>query len=195
MTEWYVIRHERPYDSEDAFIEAEGWTLRQKGMVLVGHAELPVDTPVRCYVTLATGVTLVKAEGVVTGFLEASGERPAGLEVKFRRIASETQKLIRRATRRDQATPARAQQYSLLDLELESTSEPEQGPVSIDTPPVASERAEEPSPPPPPPAAAAPAPVYGGSVEALRARRPGPVAAPANRNELLGRLRERRRSS
>lgn len=155
MSEWYVIRHERPYDDEDAFIEAEGWTLTTKSMVLVGHPDLNIDQQVRCYVTLASGTTLVKAEGIVMGYRAATGDRPGGLEVRFKRIGADTQRLIKRCAERQRAkrppapsSRARKQQYSVLDLELDAPAEEAGERVSIpDLPP---ERVSIPEPEPEP---------------------------------------------
>lgn len=220
MSEWYVIRHERPYADEEAFIEAEGWTLNTKSILLIDYPDLSADTPVRCYVTLASGVTLVKAEGIVVGARAPSGDRPGGLEVRFKRIGADTQRLIKRCAERQRKKPppapssrARKQQYSVLDLELEASSEPAGDRVSI--PDLEPERisipepqrlstpepAAPPTPAPPtpaPPAAADPPPprpavaaADRGGLESLRARPLANVAAPDNRAELLERLRQR----
>ena len=194
-----MIRQERPYDDEDAFLEAEGWTLHGKGMTVLDHPPLPVDTKVRCYVTLASGVTLVKAEGIVTGYREPSEDHPGGLEIKFRRVASETQKLIKRVPRHSRPSRPRAEQYSLLDLELDaSQTEPADTPALEAAPPeVAAAPSRAPSAPPqaPSPPAAAPPSAERADLAALRDRRRAPVEPPSNRDDLLGRLRARRSSS
>jgi hypothetical protein len=216
VSEWYVIRHERPYDDEDAFVEAEGWALTTKSMVLVGHPDLVIDTQVRCYVTLASGITLVKAEGIVLGYRQPTETRPGGLEVRFKRVGSDTQRLIKRCSERHRRPPpppsrARKQQYSVLDLELDS---PEAGRVSIpdleqSTPPEPErvsipepERVSIPEPErvsiPEPERVSIPEPERRvslsserGSLESLRARPLAAVNAPANRADLLERLRKR----
>jgi hypothetical protein len=187
VSEWYVIRHERPYADEESFIEAEGWALTTKSIVLVDHPDLNVDTPVRCYVTLASGVTLVKAEGIVIGPRAATGDRPAGLEVRFKRIGADTQRLIKRCAERHRKKPppapssrARKQQYSVLDLELEASSEPPGDRASI--PDLEPERISVPEPQrlstPEPAAAPTPVPAAAPTPVPAAAPTPPPPAAP-----------------
>lgn len=159
----------RPYDSEEEFLAAEAWTMDTKGMLLIDQPVLPTGTMVRFDITLNNGSKVIRAEGKVVGVAAAKGGRPGGLKVRFKRFGGATKTLIDRvvAERKNGKKPRR---------------------------------------PPPrrPPAASAPdveASAKPESIPPVRSRarssthgRPGPVAAPPNREELLERLRARARA-
>ena len=60
-----VVRIVRPYRTEAELIEAEGWTVTKKGMLLVGEGPRDPGTVVRFEVSLESGERLVRAEAKV----------------------------------------------------------------------------------------------------------------------------------
>jgi hypothetical protein len=152
-----VVHVVRPYSNEQAYLNAEAWSIDAKGMLLIDAEMLPADTAVLFDVALADGQKPIRAEGRVVGLVPPRGDRPGGLKVRFKRFGAATKAFIERAVQAKQAAgdPERPSQ-----VELERPSSPE---------------AEQRSGP--------------------RQRVPGPVAAPANRDELLARLRHRRHTA
>lgn len=92
-----VIRTVRPYANEEAFLQAEGWTLSRKSIVLLDQPEHPEGTVVRFELKLENGARLMRAEGSVERFRAADGEFPSQLELKFRRFDAATKALIESA--------------------------------------------------------------------------------------------------
>jgi antitoxin (DNA-binding transcriptional repressor) of toxin-antitoxin stability system len=91
-----VIRIIRPYDTADEYIAAEGWTLTRRGVVLLDQLGLPADTVIRFDISLRSGERLVLAEGLVVGAVLPSGSRPGGVKVRFTRFGSSTKAFIDR---------------------------------------------------------------------------------------------------
>ncbi len=92
-----VIRTVRPYPNEEAFLQAEGWTLSRKSIVLLDQPEHPEGTVVRFELKLEGGKRLMRAEGSVVRFRESDGEFPSQLELKFRRFDAAAKALIESA--------------------------------------------------------------------------------------------------
>lgn len=174
-----VVHVVRPYSSEDEYLAAEAWSIEPRGMLLIDAHELPAETALLFDVALADGHKPIRAEGRVVGTVPTQGDRPGGLRVRFKRFGAATKAFIERAVQAKgwaspASSPAAASEperlsmpevrASMTDIELMSPSPP-----SVATP---SER--EPS--------------------GVRQRVPGPVVAPANREELLARLRQRRQT-
>lgn len=164
MGEPIPLRVVRPYSSVEEYLQAEAWTMDAKTVLLIGQDELAPGTMVRFEIVIDTGEKTIRAEGVVQKFVAARGPRPGGLRVRLKRIGAATKALI------DRATEIRTTQKSL---------------------------------PPPPPSTRLDAPSDPVSVEAPLTEGPersgvrhsvAPVEAPPNREELLSRLRERRRA-
>lgn len=191
-----VIHVVRPYSTEQDYLSAEAWSIDPRGMLLIGADPLPGDTAVLFDVALSDGQKPIRAEGRVVGLVAANGDRPGGLRVRFKRFGAATKAFIERAVKTKQADSAR-------DPERPSQVEPER-PSAPD--------AEQPSSPDGErlslpevrasmtdlePAVAAPTPPSSPAREPSRVRQriPGPVAAPANREELLARLRQRRQTA
>jgi hypothetical protein len=127
----------------------------------------------------------------------AQGDRPGGLKVRFKRFGAATKAFIERAVQAKSGVshelPSRPRAEGASAPEAELASGPRADPPSapetdrISMPEVrASMTALEAVVAPP-----APASVRDSG---LRQRVPGPVAAPANRDELLARLRQRRQT-
>lgn len=171
-----VIHVIRPYDSEQEYLAAEAWSIEARSMVLVDAAPLPPDTPVLFDVALSDGHKPIRAEGRVAGTVAPSGDRPGGVRVRFRRFGAATKAFIERAVQA-KSSPTAAEPPAPEDR----VSLPEVRPSMTDL--------EAPTPPP-------------STVEArsqqepsgIRERVRGPIAAPANREELLARLRQRRQT-
>jgi hypothetical protein len=197
-----VLHVVRPYPSEQAYLDAEAWSIDQRGMVLIGVEALPPDTPVLFDIALADGQKPIRAEGRAVAVVPAAPGRPGGLKVRFKRFGSATKAFIERAVQaktQGSAAQASAERPSQVEAERPSQVEAER-PSQVE--------AEKPSQVenivPAPPAPASDVVATAAATEALardrepnrpRHRQQGPVAAPANRDELLARLRERRRSA
>jgi hypothetical protein len=168
-----VVHVVRPYASEQEYLSAEAWSIDARSMLLVDAEALPNDTAVLFDVALTDGHKPIRAEGRVVGNVAASGDRPGGLKVRFKRFGAATKAFIERAVKLHGAgsEPDRPSlPNSLPEVERISLLEAELASAPIAVPPT-----REPS--------------------GTRQRAPGPVTAPANRDELLARLRERQRSA
>jgi hypothetical protein len=193
-----VVHVVRPYASEQEYLSAEAWSIDQRSMLLIDADALPADTAVLFDIALSDGHKPIRAEGRVVGMVGARGDRPGGLKVRFKRFGAATKAFIERAVKLKQAG-GEPEQRSRPDAELPSRPEVElasrplaelpsaPGLDRISMPEVRASMTElENLREPDPPAAA--------RDSGLRQRVPGPVAAPANREELLARLRQRRQT-
>ena len=173
-----VVHVVRPYSSEDEYLAAEAWSIEPRGMLLVDAEALPADTALLFDVALADGHKPIRAEGRVVGSVPAHGDRPGGLRVRFKRFGAATKAFIERAVQAKSSPTAAAPSSPAAAPEPERPSMPEVRASMTDI--------EVMSPAPPPASEREPS--------GIRQRVPGPVAAPANREELLARLRQRRRT-
>ena len=196
-----VVHVVRPYSSEQEYLAAEAWSFDARGMLLIDAEALPPDTAVLFDVALSDGQKPIRAEGRVLQVVTASGGRPGGLKVRFKRFGAATKAFIERAVKAQSAAseheqPSQPDAESPSAVEQEQPSAPELERIS----PVDGERASMPevrlsmteleAPAAPPPSAD-----RNREPSGLRQRVPGPVAAPTNREELLQRLRQRRHSA
>jgi hypothetical protein len=187
VTDPLVLRVLRPYSNADEYLAAEAWTIQSKTMLLIGESPQPAGIAVRFDVVLGNGEKVIRAEGSVVRYLEAIGQRPGGLEVRFKRFGGATKGFIDRVL----AARSGKRRTDRVSMRPELASLPELPATEAQPAPVAAE--------PPPAAAESPAPVAQPLLtaldahRALRQRRTGPVAAPPNREHLLERLRERAR--
>jgi hypothetical protein len=188
-----VVHVVRPYSSEQEYLSAEAWSIDSRSMLLIDAEPLPPDTAVLFDIALADGHKPIRAEGRVVGSVPASGPHPGGLKVRFKRFGAATKAFIERAVKmKDLATEperpsrpeaekpsaAEAERPSRVEVERVSMPELRASMTEIET------AALPFSPPLPPPE----------RESGVHERKPGPVAAPANREELLARLRSRRRA-
>jgi hypothetical protein len=194
-----VVHVVRPYASEQEYLSAEAWTIDQRSMLLIGAEALPGDTAVLFDISLADGQKPIRAEGRVVGMVHESGGRPGGMRVRFKRFGAATKAFIERAVKAknvsaapEPPSPSEAERPSTPEAELPSaTGGDHPSMLDGDRPSMPEVRlsmtALEPAQAPPPPSSREPS--------GLRQRIPGPVTAPANREELLQRLRQRRHSA
>lgn len=188
MAERIPIRLTRPYDSVEAFVVAEGWTVGKNGVVLIGHPPLTPGVDVRVEVVLASGEPMIRAEGTVVRQIAASGDRPGGLQIRFQRVTPATKAFIKRVGDLRAAQPGGdAGDARDMGSDVQAAQEPP--------------RRAEPPPRPPPVPRSAPAWEYprgikstgaARALDALRIRAGQSIQPPANRAELLRRLRERK---
>ena len=195
-----VVHVVRPYASEQEYLNAEAWSIDARTMLLIDAEPLPADTAVLFDVALADGQKPIRAEGRVVAAAPAREGRPAGLKVRFKRFGAATKAFIERAVKFKSAAgePERpsqagdaaerpsapeAEQPSVVEVERVSMPEVRASMTDLETITGASA--------PAPQSFETPAP---SSDSGLRRRVPGPVAAPANREELLARLRQRRQT-
>jgi hypothetical protein len=169
-----VVHVVRPYASEQEYLAAEAWSIDARGMLLVDVEALAADTPVLFDIALADGSKPIRAEGRAAGVIAPSGGHPGGLRVRFKRFGAATKAFIERAVR----SKSEGEHPSQPDAERPSLAEARQSMTEL----------EAVRPAPSAPDAALPPPLESG----VRARRP--VPAPANRDELLARLRHRRKA-
>jgi hypothetical protein len=176
-----VVHVVRPYSSEDEYLAAEAWSIEPRGMLLIDAAPLPADTALLFDVALADGHKPIRAEGRVVGNVAAQGGRPGGLRVRFKRFGAATKAFIERAVQAKSSPNAATPSSPAAAPEPERPSMPEVRLSMTDI--------ELMSPSPPPVAAPSEREPSG-----IRQRVPGPVVPPANREELLARLRQRRQT-
>jgi hypothetical protein len=181
MSQPVVLHISRPYADADAYLTHEAWTIDARSMLLVDQPELPRDTNIVFDVTLSDGSRPIRAEARVLGKLEPARGKPGGLRVRFKRYGASTKAFIERAVALLAATP----QSSIppqppLVLELGASADP---PVSIPAPSVPTVLSI-----PAFPSLAAPEPAAAFTPVPPAVL---PSSAPANRHQLLDRLRAR----
>ena len=185
-----VVHVVRPYSSEQDYLAAEAWTIDARSMLLIDAEQLPFDTAILFDIALSDGQKPIRAEGRVVNMVAPSGDRPGGLRVRFKRFGAATKAFIERAVKskaaagepeqRSQPAAERpsSPQAALIEPERPSRVEVERGSM----PELRASMTD----------LETAAPTRG--TDALRQRTPGPVPAPANREELLARLRQRRQT-
>jgi hypothetical protein len=196
-----VVHVVRPYATEQEYLAAEAWSIDARSMLLIDAETLPIDTAVLFDIALADGHKPIRAEGRVVADVAASGSRPGGLRVKFKRFGAATKAFIERAVAAksgggepERASQPRAERPSAPQAEPPSVVEVERiSMVDLERPSLPELRASmtdlEATSSPQASAAAVPERESGVSQ-----RKPGPIAAPANREELLARLRLRQKA-
>jgi hypothetical protein len=180
-----VVHVVRPYSSEAEYLAAEAWSIEPRGMLLIDAEALPADTALLFDVALADGHKPIRAEGRVVGSVAAQGDRPGGLRVRFKRFGAATKAFIERAVQAKSSPTAAAPSSPTAAPEPERLSMPEVRLSMTDI---------EMMSPAPPEVAATLAKPNEREPSGIRQRVPGPIAAPANREELLARLRQRRQT-
>lgn len=197
-----VVHVVRPYASEQEYLAAEAWSIDSRSIVLVGAEPLPADTAVLFDIALSDGTKPIRAEGRVVSAVAPNGERPGGLKVRFKRFGAATKAFIERAVASKSSPGVEAEQSSSpgLDrpsqLDLDRPSQVDIERISqVDIERISQVDLDRVSMPEVrqsmtdleavvlPPAA---------RDSGVRERIPGPIAAPANREELLARLRLRK---
>jgi hypothetical protein len=180
-----VVHVVRPYASEQEYLAAEAWSIDARGMLLVDADALAPDTAVLFDVALEGGQKPIRAEGRVVKVVAPANGRPGGLKVRFKRFGSATKAFIERAvkaqstaTEPDHPSAPEAERPSQVELDRPSMPEVRLSMTDLEAP-----------------AALASSPERDREPSGVRERVPGPVAAPANREELLQRLRQRRQSA
>jgi hypothetical protein len=198
----------RPYSTEEAFLERELETLTRTSIILVGAQSRPQGVVLRFEVVLENGTSIMRGEGRVVGHKpNAFGDSP-GLTLRFTRLDTRTKALVDRAAiMRDEKTRAA--------LGSAAPPPPHVAPAPVHV--AASKIPVDLTPPPAPVAAAAVAtpsslaaaiadalpkdvpppqpsePILVASTGEIAAMTPERAASIANREEVLDRLRERRR--
>lgn len=187
MTDPVILRVNRPYPDEDAYLAAEAWSIDDKAVLLIDQPSLPRDTVVRFEIVLEDGSKPIRAEGKVHKLVSADGDHPGGLRIRFRRFDAATKAFIDRVMeeRRKERRSKRPPSMAPLVLEPEPTtaddaaepsaeaSKPEQSAPEVVSQPVRAAPAVEPA------------------RRAPSGRGPRAVEPPANRDELLAKLRSR----
>jgi molecular chaperone DnaK len=169
-----ALRIERPYESAEAYLEGDAWTVARSDMLLVGAEGVAQGTLVAFEIVLTSGAAVVRGEGRVLEVVAADDGRPSGLRVRFQRLEGDSKAMLRRALQKRGPSPRFEEMKS----------------------------APEASPPPPSPERAALAPATPAAVtdasppvvperSGVRHRAALPIVAPGNRDTLLARLRER----
>jgi molecular chaperone DnaK len=186
------LRIQRPYDSREAYLEGDAWTVSRTDVLLVDVAELPEGTAVGFEIVLATGEVVVRGEGRAAGTIGASAGRPGGLRMRFQKLDSESKSMLRRALEvQKRSAVARPEEMksapdasdaSMENREDAAPRDPKDAGRLVAVAPVAAvptrDRVSTVSPVSPEPSG-------------VRHRALGPVVAPENRDTLLARLRER----
>lgn len=209
MSSPIVIHMHRPYGSEEEYIARERFSIEAKSMLLIDQPALPADTAVVFDVTLDNGQKPIRAEGRVVGYEEPQGDRPGGVRVRFRRFGAATKAFIDRAVN---GVPEASAPYSSPAVSTPIASTPPITARSVpDAPPLAPQSAVNADPSSVLSSETRLAPTFGSSPNAMPAALPinesnegdeasgihkktglPYVAAPANREALLARLRGRR---
>lgn len=94
MTKPRILRITRPYESVEDYIQAEGWTISTKRMILLDQPRFDRDTIVRFELSLQNGEKLIRAEARVVGYQTATPDKPGGPKVRFKRFGGTTKSFI-----------------------------------------------------------------------------------------------------
>ena len=180
-----TIRITRPWGSEKEFIEGDLAFLGRTAILLPNAPAREAGELIRFEIVLSTGTPVFRGEGHVVAHHAPGGSKPPGLEVRFTRIDARSKLILDRVRERRTAL-------------VRSGSMPPPALVS-QAPPAGLSVG-------PPPLIMSQAPLSlrdTGSARVLtvrstetesavrRAKERGPVPPPPNREEILGRLRER----
>src|SRR5262245_52146129 len=84
----------RPYESVEDYIQAEGWTISLKRMILLDQPRLDRETIVRFELSLQNGEKLIRAEARVVGYQAPTPDKPGGPKVRFKRFGGTTKAFI-----------------------------------------------------------------------------------------------------
>jgi hypothetical protein len=160
-----AVRVVRPYASEKEFVEGDFAWLSRPTLLLPSNVARPPGELVRFEFVLKTGTPVFRGEGQVLGHHPAGGNRPAGLEVRITRMDAKSKSILDQVRER-RAVAARTAPKMVAPSIRPPTIAPPREPVSDPQ----SERS-------------------GIHLSPARAR----VTPPPNREEILGRLRERAR--
>jgi hypothetical protein len=175
-----TIRITRPYGSENEFIDGDFAWIGRSTIVLPNSPARKTGEVIRFEVVLSTGSPVFRGEGSVVAHYPPGGAKPPGLEVRFTRIDARS-KLILDKVRDRRAALSR------------SGENPAPAPAPALAPAVAD------APAPAPALADAPAPALPADIqpptraasERRVVQRSTKIVAPANRDEILDRLRAR----
>lgn len=92
-----VIHVLRPYANEEEYLAREHFSIDSKSMLLIDQPALPAETPIVFDIQLANGQKPIRAEAKVMEHVAASGDKPGGLRVRFKRFGAATKSFIDRA--------------------------------------------------------------------------------------------------
>ncbi len=173
MSSSIVIHVLRPYASEEEYLAREASSIDAKGMLLIDQPALPLETSIVFDVQLQNGQKPIRAEARVIAQVAATSEHTGGLRVRFKRFGAATKAFIDRAVALNAASRSADAPTSLPSLVSPSAAVVEARELRTTSPGGSAER--EPS--------------------GIHRRLVAPVPAPANREELLERLRTRARAS
>lgn len=166
------LRIARPYETVEAFLDGDAWTVDRADMILVGAEALAENASVRFEIVLTSGIAVVTGEGRVVEHVPARDERPAGLRVRFQKLDGASKAVLKRALEAQK----RAGKGKPLAPAAASSPEAASSPTQAEPPLSPAEPAQE----------SVQASARSGVRHAL-----GPVSAPENREALLERLRQR----
>ncbi|MGC4067518.1 MAG: hypothetical protein QM784_23310 [Polyangiaceae bacterium] len=105
MADVVTFRVVRPYTTEEAFLEAEAWTINTRSVLLIDVEPHPEGMIARIELALANGKALIVAEGSVAKHLAASSSRAGGLVVRFRRMSAASSEFVKRAVAKSADRP------------------------------------------------------------------------------------------
>jgi len=186
-----VVHVIRPYATEQDYLAAEAWSIDSRSMLLIEAEPLPPDTAVLFDIALEDGQKPIRAEGRVVAMVAAQDGRPGGMKVRFKRFGAATKAFIERAVKTKSAAgqelPSRPEGELPSAPQAELPSAPLGDAERISMPEVRASMTDL-------EAVVLPVAAAPHHASGLRQRVPGPVAAPANREELLARLRQRRQT-
>ena len=92
-----AVRIVRPYETEEAFLEAELETVGKTSVILIGAHSRPTGVILRFEVTLASGHTVLRGEGRVLAHKESAFRGQPGLALRFTRLDPKSKSLVDRA--------------------------------------------------------------------------------------------------
>jgi hypothetical protein len=168
-----IIRITRPYGSENEFVDGDfGWVGRTT-LVLPGGPARAAGELVRFEVVLTTGAPVLRGEGHVVAHHVPGGSRPAGLEVRYTRVDARSKIVLDRVRERRNAGSPNGPMSMSGSVSTASMPSPVPQPEAL---PVLKAPADTPS------------ERSGVHLTKAASRR---VTPPANRDEILERLRSR----
>jgi hypothetical protein len=175
------VRIARPYGSDNEFVEGDFAWLGRTTIILPNGPARTVGELVRFEIVLTNGAPVLRGEGHVVAHHIPGGPRPAGLEVRYTRVDAKSKLILdrvrERRTQNGETGKIRVSQVPSVGEVRPLNGQPGTSPVSSVLP-VLKPPADTPS---------------ERSGVHLTKSAEGRVAPPANRDEILERLRVRAR--
>ena len=178
-----VLNFQRPYATVEEFLEREGWTIERRTLLLLDAPPLIPDEVIRFTVSLASGERVLRAEGQVLGPTDPEDSLPSSVRIRFKRFDRATKDLIELLLSEREAEGEAPTPMSIV---ADIPPSIDRGFTAIDSGSAPRARAARSVPP-----SRRSSPPSEREPEPPKKSAPRAITTPADRDELLERLRQR----